>query len=585
MAGLTELSGKPTGAIPAAQQFGAVAYLRWCLFRNGFRRKGGAGELAARIIVFPIALGFVVGPAIAAFALSLSAAHANHLSYLLPIFWGIFALQILVSINVSPPGLSFDPESLIRFPVTFTRYLIIRLFLGLLSASTIVGTTALLAAAAGVTVAIPTLALPAFIAVLALAICNMLFIRMIFAWIDRWLSTRRAREFFTFFIIAISLGFQYINITLNGFGRHHRPEQAAKIAAAIRFYHHIQPILAALPPGQAASAIIHASANATGSAALNIFAILVGAAIFKSVFAWRMLREYRGENLSEVSRSQPTPAPAALPRASSAQATHTASLAPLAANSQPASTLPFGLSTEIVGAFQKEWIYVRRNPAQMYGLLVPFAMVFIFAARTNTFASASRADWIFPAAIAYSLLGMSQLAYNALGLDAAGVQFYFMAPVRMRTIFIAKNLFGFLINIVQIALVYVVLSFTSGAPSPLVTVMTICWVIFAALANITVANMRSITSPKKVDPSKLSRKQASQLSALICMGVIFVAGGIGAGLIAVGHFTGMPWLPIPILLLFDLGAFALYRASLDRIDAMVLNHRDSLLEELTKASI
>jgi len=156
--------------------------------------------------------------------------------------------------------------------------------------------------------------------------------------------------------------------------------------------------------------------------------------------------------------------------------------------------------------------------------------------------------------------------------------------VRMRTIFLAKNLFGFLINAVQIALVYLVLCFTSGAPSPLVTLMTICWVVFAALANITVANMRSITSPKKLDPSKLSRKQGSQLSALISVGLIFVLGGIGAGLVALGHLTGMPWLPIPILLLFDLAAFALYRASLDRIDALVLNHRDALLEELTKAS-
>jgi hypothetical protein len=96
--------------------------------------------------------------------------------------------------------------------------------------------------------------------------------------------------------------------------------------------------------------------------------------------------------------------------------------------------------------------------------------------------------------------------------------------------------------------------------------------------------MRSITSPKKVDPAKLSRRQGSQLSALICMGVVLVAGAIGAGAVALGHFTEIPWLPIPILLLFDLGAFALYRAGLDRIDAMVLNNRDSLLEELTKVS-
>jgi ABC-2 type transport system permease protein len=47
-------------------QFAALANLRWCIFRNGFRRKGGGGELAARAILFPI-LGIVaIGPIIGA---------------------------------------------------------------------------------------------------------------------------------------------------------------------------------------------------------------------------------------------------------------------------------------------------------------------------------------------------------------------------------------------------------------------------------------------------------------------------------------------------------------------------------------
>ena len=56
----------PWTAAQSRAQFAALAKLRWHIFRNAFRRKGGGGELAARIILFPI-LGIVAfGPIIGA---------------------------------------------------------------------------------------------------------------------------------------------------------------------------------------------------------------------------------------------------------------------------------------------------------------------------------------------------------------------------------------------------------------------------------------------------------------------------------------------------------------------------------------
>jgi ABC-2 type transport system permease protein len=224
---------------------------------------------------------------------------------------------------------------------------------------------------------------------------------------------------------------------------------------------------------------------------------------------------------------------------------------------------------------------VRRNPAQFYGLIAPLAMVFIFAGRLGSFA---RTGYVFPAAVAYSVLGIAALAYNILGVDAAGIQFYFIAPIRLRDVMLGKNLFGFSITAVQLLLVYAVLTFISGRPPFLVTLSTVCWVVFASLVNATIGNMRSITAPKKVDPNKISRKQASQLSALLCIGIMLAIGALGAGLMLMGIAAGMPWLPIPILLALALGAFALYSAGLNRADAMALTHRESLIEELCKAS-
>ena len=559
--------------IPAVKQFRAVAYLRWLLFKNGFRRKGGKGELVARFITFPFAAIILLSVISSAFASAYGSVRHGDLGYLTGIFSGIFLLQVVVSVNIAPPGLSFDPESLIRFPLNFSRYLLIRLFLGLLSASTIIGTVSLLAAATGITVARPDLAPVACAAALALAIANMLFTRMVFAWVDRWLSTRRAREFFTFFIIAISLGFQYVNVTINGLGKHtSHAQQTAKLNAMLNVYHHAEPVLQFLPPGLAGQAITHAAHKEAFPTLFSITGILGYSAFFLVVFAWRMQREYRGENLSEVTHAkapQPTKTPAPIRPEADLISTQ---LAP------PAKSV---ISPALSALLLKEWIYIRRNPAQFYGLIAPLAMVFILAGRMGRFAATGL---VFPAAAAYSILGVSTLAYNVLGLDASGVQFYFLSPVPMRTIFLAKNLFGFAITATQLVLLYILLAYTSGPPPLLIAVMTLCWVFFAALVNVTVGNIRSITTPKRIDPSKISRKQASQLSALLSLALMLVVAAVGAGLILLSRAYELPWLPVPVLLALAIGAFALYWSGLGHIDALAQNHRETLVEELSKTA-
>ena len=557
--------------ISASQQFGAVAWLRWRLFVNGFRRKGGTGELVARVIVFPFATLFVLGPVAGASLGAWAAAANGHLEYLAGIFWGIFLLQILVSINIAPPGLNFDPESLIRYPLEFSRYIVIRLFLGLLSASTIIGTCALLATAAGVTVAVHGLAGIAFASALVLAVTNMLFIRMVFAWVDRLLSTRRARELFTGLIFAGSIGIQYINVTFNGMGRHtSHAAQRAKIAAFLGVYRYVEPLLHHLPPTLGGEAIVRASRTTGAGPLVPLGGILLYGLVFLAVFAWRMQREYRGENLSEAA-TRPTQ-----PAARAHLKTETG--AGQQAISAPAKTL---IPAVVAACFEKEWIYVRRNPAQLYGLVAPLAMVFIFAGRMGTF---GRTGMVFPAAVAYSVLGVAALAYNALGLDASGVQFYFMAPISIRSVILAKNLFGFSIMAIQLALVLAVIVFISGRPPLAIMVSTMCWVVFASLVNATIGNMRSITAPKKIDPSKVSRRQASQLSALMCVGIMLAVAAVGAALIGFAKFADLPWLPVPVLLVFALGAFALYVTGLNRVDGLARRHRETLIEELSKTS-
>jgi ABC-2 type transport system permease protein len=284
-----------------------------------------------------------------------------------------------------------------------------------------------------------------------------------------------------------------------------------------------------------------------------------------------MHREFRGENLSEV--TQPNP-PATRRTAAAPQTARIPATALI-------STSTFGLNSTIMACLQKEFIYLRRNINQLYGFVAPVFMVFLFANRLSS--SGRFGEFIFPVAIAYSVLGVSILSYNALGMDGSGVQLYFMAPARMRDVFLAKNLTGFLLNLVELVLVFAVIAFVAHPPSLVIALATICWLLFATFINGAAGNLRSLAAPKKVDLTKASRRQASQLSVLIALGILVACAAIGfATLVLANHFD-RPWLMVPIQLALAIAAFAFYVAVLNRLDTIALTHREALTEELCKA--
>jgi ABC-2 type transport system permease protein len=208
-------------------------------------------------------------------------------------------------------------------------------------------------------------------------------------------------------------------------------------------------------------------------------------------------------------------------------------------------------------------------------------MVFLFANRLSV--SGRFGNFIFPVAIAYSVLGVSILSYNALGMDGSGVQLYFMAPARMRDIFLAKNLTGFLLNLVELVVIFAVIAFAAHPPALVIALATICWLLFATFINGAVGNLRSLAAPKKIDLTKASRRQASQLSVLIALGILVACAGIGFAVLVLAADFGRPWLMIPILLALAIAAFTFYLVVLNRLDTIALNHREALAEELCKA--
>jgi len=548
-------------------QFSAIARLRWRITVNQFKRKGGAGELVGQILMYLLFAGVAFGLMFFAGSMAMLAARSGHLNRIDLVLWGIFALCQLTNIQIGQPGTVFDPTQLIRFPMRMSTYINIRLFFGLLSPANILGALLSFAAAAGITLAIPSLWFYAFASMSIFALTNALFSRMLFAWVDRWLSTRRAREVFTGCIFAFSIGIQWLNFTFNpAYGHHkHSTNAMAHINAAVSFYHHAQPIIGAFPPGLIATSLVSANQGhllmfLVFEAGCSLFALF-----FFAIFAWRMSIEFRGENLSDVANAVSTK-----PKPIARHATFTP---------QTSSQRGFTLPSTIAAVIGKEFLQVRRNTGIFYGMIAPVAFVFIFAGKLAT---RSNASWVFPAALAYTLMGIAPLSYNSFGLEGAGAQFYFMAPIRLRDVFLAKNIVNFALAFIEITAVFAIISYVALPPSPTVIVAAFLWAAATLMLSTTLGNRRSIMAPKKIDLGRTASKQASPLSGLISIGVLLGCSAIGGSFLLLALYLNALWLLLPILLAFALGALFLYMHGLGAIDSYALANRDTLFEELCK---
>ena len=165
----------PAQDISLSAQLLAVAWLRWRIFINStFRRRtsgtrqaiGLAFAILVRIIVWPFLALMVIGPIGGSGFFAWVAIAENHPQRLAPLLAAITLLWVFVNVNgqnVAAVTSNFDPSSLTRFPLRFGRYLVLRTLIGVLTPSTIVGCLALLAAAVGIGVAKPALALPALL--------------------------------------------------------------------------------------------------------------------------------------------------------------------------------------------------------------------------------------------------------------------------------------------------------------------------------------------------------------------------------------------------------------------------------------
>ncbi len=174
-------------------QFAAIALVRWQLFLNSLRTVRGRMEVVARGFTF---LAFGMGGFVGSIAIGFVAwycVYSGRADWLPLLLWPLFLFWQLVPVMASAFTENVDSSNLLRFPLTFPSYFLIRIAYGSLDPPTLMGCLWLLGMAIGIGCAAPLLFLPAAAVLLLFAIFNILLARMLFTWAERWLAQRKTR--------------------------------------------------------------------------------------------------------------------------------------------------------------------------------------------------------------------------------------------------------------------------------------------------------------------------------------------------------------------------------------------------------
>jgi ABC-2 type transport system permease protein len=578
MAGVSATAGSWLGH-DARAQYRALASLRWAMLKNGLRSIKGKFEVGARTVAYVLYAAMGLGLGVGAGAASFLLVSHGKWQFLPVPFWLVFLIWQFVPVMMASFQEQFDMSILLRFPVRFGSYLLLWIVFGLADISTILGVLCCIGIWVGITVARPDLFAWAALGLVIFAAFNILLIRAVFAWIDRWLAQRKTREIMGGIFMVLILSLQLLNPALHR-QRHSHPQvyssDGDKYVAQAREYRQreadfkarYEPMLQTadavqrwLPPGLAASAVHQTAMQQPGSAAgafgsLGLLGLYVLAA--GGILAWRLRAEYRGESLGVApSRKQE--------------------------QRRQGRWLLDGQGP-IAAVMEKELRALMRTMPLLYSIGAPLVLAIVFSAaflrgrgpEGHVFPMA------LPVAVVYALLGFTQFFYNNLGAEGAGIQVYFLSPTPIRTVLLAKNMFHSVLFVLAALLAGVLVSLRLGAPDGAMVAATAAWLIFALPSNLATGNVFSLTMPFRINPGRIGRQRGSQSNALLSMLMQLGIIGIGAAVFAICWFLGNMWLAVPVFLALAAGAVYSWLRVLRNVDAMANNRRDSLISTLMK---
>ena len=538
-------------------QLVAIAQVRWHIFVHSLRTTKGALELFSRIVIGVIITGGGVGGAVLLGVGAWYLVSHGKADGLLLLLWPVFMFWQFFPVMATALTETMDSSELLRFPLNYRAYVLVRLVYGALDPATVLGSLWLIGITMGIGWARPTLLAWAALVLGVFGVVNMLLTQMVFAWIERWLAQRRTREIFAVLFFLLIISFQLIGPLLSRYGDQSNAtfHQAGRVAG---------PVQAVLPPGIAASAIASAVNGRQTAALLLLLGLSLYGVGFLRVLSVRLHAQYRGENLSEVDRSE------RLARAERVRA----------------GWELLGLPGPVAAVVEKEFRYLSRSGPVLLTFVTPIVMLFVFGlgGRSGP-GSGFLQHWpelALPVGAGYALLLLTNLIYNNFGPDGGGIQFYLTSPASFRSVMLGKNIAHLGVLAAEVVVLWLGASLLYRIPSAGAVLLTLAGLLFAAPMNLAAGNLLSLYSPKKTEFGTFGRQRASQVTVLAS----FVIQGIVFGIAGVAIFAARSYgsLLMAVAMFVGLGAVAtaVYFFVLGQVDRLALRRREVLTTELCK---
>jgi ABC-2 type transport system permease protein len=557
-----------------SRQLSLVMLVRWQTFRNRLRGESEemhmVGTVALGLFFAALTLGASAGICFAAFA----AARTRTWFFVSLILWGIFLFWQLVPVLASEMNPGFDGRNLLRFPLRFSAFFLMSAAYGLADPFALAGILWHLAIGVGVSMARPDLVWWAALALALSVIVNLLFNRAVFAWLERVLAKRRARELVTAIFILLIVCVQFSGLILQRWGPALRraPEGSASV-------------LRALPPALAATVIEHA-ANGDSAVALRTAGLLgIYALVFGGLFESRLHAQFTGEDLGEsaapvrrIPRLQRVPV--SVPPATGAVAGQASSVA---------RSLSRIVSAPVAAMFVKEIRYFYRNSMLMMNVFMPLILI-VFLSVTSSMPRRQGGPSLFgrfggniayPVAVAYIVMLMMNFYPNNLAYEGRGVERLFLAPVQFRDVMLAKNLFHGALLVLEALIALALVTATGHRPGALIILTTWTALPFAALILLGVGNWLSLVFPRRFEFG-VRRQRPSGMTMIISFALFFAMMGILSAAAWLCIWRVGLWLLPLVYITFSAGALLVYRLILEGTSRLAITRRDSVLEELSR---
>lgn len=507
-----------------------ILKLRWMLFKNSIRSKGGSSELIAAIL-----LGLLLVPAdlvlsgllaVIVYGLYNKALFVPAITCILAAITLVWQLMPLMTASL---GSDTDIDRFRQYPFSTRDLFGIDLVLGGFAPISLLVYPSVVAVLAACIARSPANLPLAVISIGLFTVFNVALSRYAHRLISALLSNRKRREIVAVLIFLLVLAPQFI-ISLSSRDRNrsirdHNTNASETIDKTEKRIQAVAGYLVWLPPGLAARNL-RAGTEALGITNWLALLAAVGFVLGIGTLEYsRLIRDYYGRAPGPIRRSgkqrqsnqsNTVPIQGGLVLEGNGQ--------PIDAAASPSRVSGFSLvdvflswlEPATTAVLEKEIRYLYRSPRAFLIFIGPLLGTVVFITPTRLGSITAQADdYRLAVIVLYSIILDTQFFSNAFGFDWHGAKLYFLAPINGRSVLIGKNLAALSIMCVQIALIMIIFSVFNGWIGPIALVHAGFAFVIAAPLSLALGNYLSVLYPRAVDFSKVYGRSYSGISQLV----------------------------------------------------------------------